>query len=314
MSKREITLWFLVSCGYLAVGLTLLAFGSPLHWILDLIAHLRVQYMITLAVLIPVALIARDRPAALVFLGAVLVNAAVVVPWSYVGAKATTLEPALKFVTVNVHSGNRRHEKVLSWLRKEDPDVLLLLEVDADWTRAFMPLTNSHPHFFTHPQNDIFGVAIFSRYPLGRAELVSPGEGYVPSILARIDSPRGAVHLLGMHAIPPSNAEFAALRNDMLSSVPALVRDLPRPVIVAGDLQVATWSTHFRRLLDNANLVDSARGKGLQPTWPMPVPWPGRITVDHVVASDDLVAVARRNGPDIGSDHLPVIVDYAFRE
>ena len=78
-----------------------------------------------------------------------------------------------------------------------------------------------------------------------------------------------------------------------------------RPVIVAGDLNTTPWSHGFQRLIRPRGLRDSAVGHGVQTTWNARR-WVPRIPIDHVVVSPEVRVVARRVGPDVGSDHLPI--------
>lgn len=75
-----------------------------------------------------------------------------------------------------------------------------------------------------------------------------------------------------------------------------------------GDFNMTPWSPKFRQLVADSHLRDTVRGFGLQPTWPAGAPqfW---IPIDHVLVSPDILVVDRRVGPDLGSDHYPVIVD-----
>jgi endonuclease/exonuclease/phosphatase (EEP) superfamily protein YafD len=83
------------------------------------------------------------------------------------------------------------------------------------------------------------------------------------------------------------------------------------PVLLLGDLNVTPWNRHFRLLLERTGLRDSSRGRGVQPTWPA-----GSllfaIPLDHGLHSPDIAILQRRIGGDVGSDHLPVIIDVAF--
>ena len=75
-----------------------------------------------------------------------------------------------------------------------------------------------------------------------------------------------------------------------------------------GDLNVSPWSAEFRQLLKDSQLRDSTKGFGLQPTWPTHVRLM-QIPIDHLLYSSDIKIIDRRVGPNIGSDHYPLIVD-----
>jgi len=63
-----------------------------------------------------------------------------------------------------------------------------------------------------------------------------------------------------------------------------------------------------RRLL---LLPDSRAGRGIQPSWPASLPAALRIPIDHCLVSPGIAVVGRQLGPQVGSHHLPVIVDLA---
>jgi endonuclease/exonuclease/phosphatase (EEP) superfamily protein YafD len=44
------------------------------------------------------------------------------------------------------------------------------------------------------------------------------------------------------------------------------------------------------------------------PTWPADTSY-ARIAIDHLLVSDGIVVFDLHRGPDVGSDHLPLIVD-----
>ena len=52
-------------------------------------------------------------------------------------------------------------------------------------------------------------------------------------------------------------------------------------------------------------------GFGLQPTWPAAAPWLG-VPIDHVLASPSIGIRRREVGPDVGSDHRGVMVEFAM--
>ena len=64
-------------------------------------------------------------------------------------------------------------------------------------------------------------------------------------------------------------------------------------------------------LVGTTGLCDTRAGFGYQGSFPASSAIL-RIPIDHVLVSCEVGVRARRIGPDVGSDHLPVIVDLAF--
>ena len=66
------------------------------------------------------------------------------------------------------------------------------------------------------------------------------------------------------------------------------------------------WSIDYEKFINITKLKNSRMGVGILPTWPAPVPL---IPIDHVLVSSDIKVRNISVGRDIGSDHLPLIVD-----
>ena len=79
--------------------------------------------------------------------------------------------------------------------------------------------------------------------------------------------------------------------------------------LVIGDLNRTDGSPFFHDFLQISGLRDSRLGFGRQASWPVWSPY--RISIDHAFATSDLAIIDRRLGPDIGSDHFPLIIDVA---
>ncbi|MCI5133171.1 MAG: hypothetical protein D3904_17065, partial [Candidatus Electrothrix sp. EH2] len=153
--------------------------------------------------------------------------------------------------------------------------------------------------------------ALFDKGECTEQSIIFPGNTALPSILAVIRIQQRDVRLLATHPMPPIGPELSRLRNQQLNRLPQYV-DTSLPVLLLGDLNISPWSPHFSRLLQRTRLRNSMRGFGVQATWPSANPLFG-IPLDHVLHSDHIVILNRTVGPDAGSDHLPVIVDCAFR-
>jgi endonuclease/exonuclease/phosphatase (EEP) superfamily protein YafD len=75
-----------------------------------------------------------------------------------------------------------------------------------------------------------------------------------------------------------------------------------------GDLNATPWSRPFHRFVGRSGLCDSRAGFGVQASFPAASALL-RIPIDHVLVSCVIGVRNRRIGRDVGSDHLPVIVD-----
>lgn len=64
----------------------------------------------------------------------------------------------------------------------------------------------------------------------------------------------------------------------------------------------------FSRLIRETGLQNGARGRGLAPTWPAMF-FPMLIPLDYCLASQEFTVAEVRRGPDIGSEHYPLIVE-----
>ncbi len=127
-------------------------------------------------------------------------------------------------------------------------------------------------------------------------------------MVAEVETAGGAITELGTHPLPPGSPERLRLRDEQLTALAGFVAGLRKPLILAGDLNVTPWSPRFERLLRETGLTDTARGRGLQGTWPVGLPWM-RIPIDHCLISESFRVVDRKVGPAVGSDHFPLLVD-----
>ena len=78
-----------------------------------------------------------------------------------------------------------------------------------------------------------------------------------------------------------------------------------------GDLNVTPWSPYFRDLVKRTGLIDTGRKRGFQSTWKRNNPV-FSIPIDHILHSEDLICTNRWIGPALGSDHRPVMAEFAF--
>ena len=300
------------AAGIVTAAISLAAFGARLWWPLDLASSFRAQYFVALVVLGAGAALLRRRRSALAIAAVALLNLLPLLPLFTGGGTAGADGPVHRAVCMNVHVFNRHRADVLAWLRDADADLIVLLETSDRWLAALAPLRASHPHVVAEPRSDAFGIAVFSRYALVDARVVSLGPAMVPSVFGTVQLAGQEITLLATHPVPPWGGRLAAMRDEQIDRICSLIAGAPRPLLLLGDLNTTPFAPSFEKLLDATGLRDSAAGFGYQPTWPAWCP-PLAIPLDHCLHSTDIDIVDRRTGPALGSDHRPLLVDFRVR-
>ncbi len=307
--------WGLVTAfGAVLGAATIAGFLGQTWWFFDLFAHFKVQLCLASAAVGTVFVCARRKRLASLMGVLALLNLGAIVPL-YLGKPAQEAHPARSYrcLLMNVNTGTGDPSRVSRAIETLSPDILVLEEVNDPWLDALASPLKAFPHSEVMPRADNFGIAVFSKHPFTRNEIREIGEAGVPSVVAEVNLPDGRLTVIATHPLPPAGAEYSRLRNDQLKRLVPVVREADAPVIVIGDLNATPWSGHFKRLLADSGLRDSSQGRGITPTWPTHIPLL-LIPIDHFLHSDGIRVLSKGRGPAIGSDHYPLVVDFAVRE
>jgi len=284
------------------------------YWLLDLANHPQIQYAAVLAVCVVVLLCLKSfRLAAMagVFL---LLPVARLAPCLLPSMEKPVGTP-LKFATFNVLSANTRYADAVTWIRQTDPDVIFLPEVDPGWSQGLKPLEQTHPYVIEHIVEGNFGFALYSKLPVIEQEIIPCGQLELPLLKVKLEGPTGTFILFGAHPVPPVTDFWESERAAFLNIMADQVKLEPGPVVVAGDLNASRWS-HAMKPLFAAGLMDTSRGHGVGATWQRGTL--AGIPIDHLLfrGSQDKPGLAncrsRWIGPDLGSDHRPVVAEIAW--
>jgi endonuclease/exonuclease/phosphatase (EEP) superfamily protein YafD len=299
------------ACALLTVA-TLLGFAGRYWWLFDLFAHFRIQYLVSGLALASLLLLCR-RFLSLAAAGAsIAINLFCV--WPYYLPPAIRYDanlPVMRAATINVNTANRRFELVTSYIRETRPDVLLLVEVNGDWIRAMEGISADYPYQRCEPQEDNFGIALYSRSPWLKCETVYLGEAQVPSLVAAFDIGGRTLTVFGTHALPPVDEVYSRRRNSQLSEVADFLASVSGPKMLLGDFNATPWSFAFANLLKRSALRDSSLGMGVRPTWPVGK-LPLKLPIDFCLVSEEILVRDRWIGPQVGSDHYPLAVDFCL--
>lgn len=283
---------------------------------LELVTHFSGLFALTAAMLFLYVLLRRRKYAArevsVLCILAMLANAAWLIPFFPIKQNdPRDDDKVLKVVQLNVLKVNRHTNEVIGWLRNERAHIIAVHEVDQGWLSALASLRDIYPHRISKPSNSLFGVAIFSQFPLGEKKIETMPIYDAPAIFASADWNGTKVRIAAIHAPPPLVTKSVAARKSTLGRVISWAQeDSKTPAIVLGDLNMTPTTALYRRVIDSSGLSDPRKGRGMLPTWPVPMPSVFRLPLDYVLHSDRLSVLSFRIGPSVRSDHHPVIATF----
>ena len=300
----------------LLIGLISLAgFFGRWFWVFDLAASFRPQYAVVLLAG-GVALLLRSWPrlgSTILIVG--LVNLAYVAPLFWGRQNIPAASPAIRVVSFNVQGQNEQYEQVIDFLTEVNADVVFLHEANRLWERALSEaLAGGRLPYRQHrsrPDHLIFSTLTLTRD--SPSEVISHGwaEREARAMEVTVSLGEAEVTMLGIHPLAPTNARRAALRDAQFKFVADWVGSARGPTVVVGDFNATPWS-HVSRPLTGAGLRNSQRGFGLAPSFPVDGSFLTRVPIDHLLHSSHLAVSDRWLGPDLGSDHFPLVVDMAL--
>lgn len=309
---RPSSILFVLLPSLAAVGAGAASFLGRLWWPFDLLSSFRPHLTVGLIAAALVLFGARWRRSALAVALLALGSAATIAPL-FIAPEApdTSGSPSFRVITFNVQGSNARFHEVVDWVLQQDADVVVLHEATFDWTDAFEAAGG--------PLEIVPGWSPGRDF--GTLALVPPGAS-VESYGFRITDPRAVeigfdvdgtpIRLLSVHPLSPGGPNRNEVRDRHLDFAAewAAALDGVRTV-VAGDFNATPWSHAFRAVQRRGDLENSQRGYGLELSFPTTASWLLQVPIDHVLYSEGLAVVDRRLGPELGSDHVPVIVDLA---
>jgi endonuclease/exonuclease/phosphatase (EEP) superfamily protein YafD len=223
--------------------------------------------------------------------------------------------PTFRLLISNVLMENTQHERLVKLVRDSDPDVVLAVETDDAWARALEPLAKEYPHVVRQPQENYYGLMLFSRLPLIDPRVEFLVQDDIPSVHTQVELENGVrLTLHGLHPRPPEpiRDQDSTPRDAELVLMGRAIGDTPdTPTVVAGDLNDVAWSPSSELFMRLSGLLDPRLGRGFYNSYNANVPifrWP----LDHVFHSNHFRLVELRRCPSIGSDHFPMLIELSY--
>lgn len=306
----------------IGTGLPLLSYD---HWAVRLFDFPRVQIVVggsaTLAVLLllgPASFL--EYSVAALLAGCLVYQIDHILPYTVLSAQqvqaAVPSDRAerLSLLICNVEIDNRNPEPFLKCIARWEPDLVLALETDDWWAEQLREVEEAYPYTVKQPQDNAYGMLLYSKRPLHDVEVRFLVEDHVPSIHARVSLTGGtAAYLHGMHPRPPhpTHRPDTTERDAELLHLARSIQDRDAPTIVAGDLNDVSWSYTTRLFQKLSGLLDPRIGRGTYSTFHARYPI-FRYPLDHTFHSSHFKLVDLQVLPYVGSDHFPVYAELQY--
>lgn len=216
--------------------------------------------------------------------------------------RAGTGQQAVKVLTHNILWDNHDFDTLEGVLRKPDPDVIILQEIQPHHMPLFARMAGDYPYSVVCPDVEHCGIVILSRHPLRSRKPVLDRFGEVIALDAVVTVGGSDLVVLGTHLVQPFRGRTQRGQIDRLADA---VGRLPGNAMVAGDFNSVGWSANMRRFSERAGVCTANR---TAPTWPV---WlgPAGIPIDQVFLKPGLRLLTIETVQGSGSDHRALLAN-----
>ncbi|MGB7842898.1 MAG: endonuclease/exonuclease/phosphatase family protein [Salinimicrobium sp.] len=327
---KRIFYYFVIIVSTIVILASLLSLFYDLpYWYSKILDFPRLQYLIlgVVCVLLFLGLNKRWKlPSYLLVLGllaAIYIHSVRIFPYWF-GDKAVPDAPAaynekdgFSVMLANVLIKNKEYDRFLELVVEQDPDMLLAMEVDQKWVEQLQVLNNDYPHVISRPNDEAYGMILYSKLPLRKQEVKYLKHKFVPSFHADVELPSGkSFRLHAVHPVAPVPSDkYPDNKGEQeveLLKVGEMVADDQLPSIVAGDFNDVSWS-HTARLFGHDGQLKNVRiGRGLYNSFDatsMVMRWP----LDHYFVTEEFEVVELERLQEFGSDHFPVYARFVLK-
>jgi endonuclease/exonuclease/phosphatase family metal-dependent hydrolase len=239
----------------------------------------------------------------------------------------------IRLMTYNVHAcvgmdGQLSPERIARVIAQSDCDIICLQELDVQRQRSGKTdqaqaiarhlKMNHHFHPAWHIQEERFGNAILTRFPMkvieaGGLHHHKQDRSRRSALWAEIETPQGL-------ALQVINAHLSIYPQEQLIQAQQLINEwvkpasLRGPVVLCGDFNARPKSRTHRVCVGNMTDVEEADNRRVGSTYFSPYPL---MRVDHIFVTEDLkpiqASIISSRLARIASDHLPLVADLKLR-
>jgi len=218
--------------------------------------------------------------------------------------KYQPIEEKLRLNAAQFNTSNSSSpEDLTKALRASGADFLSIHEVTPDWALWLEDsLSHAYPYHHTMVDIGIFGMSIFSRFPISSVDTFYYQE--IPSLRVCFRKEDTDICLISVHTEPALNEySFRRLRGQ-LETLTAQISRMDMPLVVMGDFNAVSWSKELQSFMDSTGLLESRSGflDRQRSFWDVPV--------DHIFHSSKLGCADFVNFSDQQGRHLGIMASF----
>lgn len=220
-------------------------------------------------------------------------------------------EPDLRVISLNMWKDNAEPALVARWLGEQDADIVILLEAPIGSDVFDDALRKHYPYQYSCTRNGRCSTRVLSKWPALAVRHLADGDpenrGGLSALTARIDVSGAPVTIAAVHTDRPWPL---GRRDRRLDQIESILRDAKSPVVLAGDFNSAPWTVSQSRIASAAGLGTATGTLATWPTWSSI----GLLPLDQAYVSSCIGTVRAERGPEVGSDHYPLVMAFDRRD
>lgn len=225
-------------------------------------------------------------------------------------AANATPDETLRIAIMNVNYENKNYGAIIQQIEEWNyPDIVVFPEIKDRLVENLTELEDDYPQRVrTAIGRGGYGIAVYTKLPM---ETI-PFEADWPvlehrMIRATLNQNGTSFTLISVH---PRSVHTPARSEHIpqLRAIAEIVEETKGPLILAGDFNTTPWSPNLKGVIRADDLVDVRWGHGFQPTWPNRFSF---LPIDGCYVSRHYVVNKVTRGGQIGSDHLPLLIEVA---
>ncbi len=194
-------------------------------------------------------------------------------------------------MSINVLMENENHSAVMERVREFDPDLLFLMETDANWINDLEPILEGFDHVIRHPKDNHYGLVFASKIPVRKSRIEYLTVSETPTAFAELEIEDGtAFRFVGLHPRSPMPGVDTDQRDDQLLYAARFARKSGMPVFIMGDFNAVAWSDFSIEFKQFGQSLDPRIGRGPVPSFDVNS-WLMRFPIDQIYVTPDVAVV-----------------------